>query len=323
MWRSGRAYSQDRRDRVLRAMDAGSKVGDFAAVPGQRLVHLQGRGATPATGETEARPQRNHQELKLAGPITTRSRPRWRAGRMSRWRSCGPGCWRRIGSSASLGLMHKTLARLGLTLKKSRAGRRSRTGPTSPSGAPNGAAGQRWLNPARLVFVDETGAATNMARRYGRSPRGQRLDGPVPHGHWKSTTFVGGLTSRGFIAPYVLDGADERRHLQGLGRADAGARSCGRATSSSWTISPPTRSPASARRSRPAAPSCVTCRPTRPTSTRSSRPSPSSRPSCASGRAHGRRPVERHRPAARPVPTGRVRQLHRQLRLSTVNMKTR
>jgi transposase len=57
------------------------------------------------------------------------------------------------------------------------------------------------------VFVDETGAATNMARRYGRSPRGQRLDGPIPHGHWKSTTFVGGLTSRGFIAPYVLDGA--------------------------------------------------------------------------------------------------------------------
>jgi transposase len=62
------------------------------------------------------------------------------------------------------------------------------------------------MSPARLVFVDETGATTNMARRYGRSPRGRRLDGPIPHGHWKSTTFVGGLTTRGFIAPYVLDG---------------------------------------------------------------------------------------------------------------------
>jgi transposase len=60
---------------------------------------------------------------------------------------------------------------------------------------------------ARLIFVDETGAATNMARHYGRSPRGRRLDGPVPHGHWKSTTFVGALTSRGFLAPYVTDGA--------------------------------------------------------------------------------------------------------------------
>ena len=82
---------------------------------------------------------------------------------------------------------------------------------------------QAAMSPARLVFVDETGAATNMARRYGRSPRGKRLDGPVPHGHWKTTTFVGGLTTRGFVAPYVLDGADERRGLPGLGRADAGA----------------------------------------------------------------------------------------------------
>jgi transposase len=57
------------------------------------------------------------------------------------------------------------------------------------------------------VFVDETGATTNMARRYGRGPRGKRVDGPVPQGHWKSTTFVGGLTSRGFVAPYVTDGA--------------------------------------------------------------------------------------------------------------------
>ena len=36
------------------------------------------------------------------------------------------------------------------------------------------------MSPARLVFVDETGAATNLARRYGRSPRGLRLDGPIP-----------------------------------------------------------------------------------------------------------------------------------------------
>src|SRR4051794_23423565 len=63
------------------------------------------------------------------------------------------------------------------------------------------------MSPARLMFVDETGAATNMARRHGRNPRGgRRLNGPAPHGHWKSTTFVGGLTTRGFVAPYVLAG---------------------------------------------------------------------------------------------------------------------
>lgn len=46
-----------------------------------------------------------------------------------------------------------------------------------------------------------------MARRYGRSPRGRRLDCAIPYGHWKTTTFLAGLTGSGFIAPYVLDGA--------------------------------------------------------------------------------------------------------------------
>jgi transposase len=63
------------------------------------------------------------------------------------------------------------------------------------------------LDPRRLVFVDETWASTNMSRRYGRSPRGRRLVMPVPHGHWKTTTFVAALTAGGMIAPTVVDGA--------------------------------------------------------------------------------------------------------------------
>jgi transposase len=49
-----------------------------------------------------------------------------------------------------------------------------------------------------------------MTRRHGRCPRGQRLRVGVPHGHWKTTTFVGALTLRGFIAPMVLDGPINR-----------------------------------------------------------------------------------------------------------------
>jgi transposase len=49
-----------------------------------------------------------------------------------------------------------------------------------------------------------------MARRYGRCRRGTRLRVGVPHGHWKTTTFVGALTLRGFIAPFVLDGPINR-----------------------------------------------------------------------------------------------------------------
>jgi transposase len=46
-----------------------------------------------------------------------------------------------------------------------------------------------------------------MTRRYGRSPRGQRLVMPVPHGHWKTTTFVAALRADGLTAPTVVDGA--------------------------------------------------------------------------------------------------------------------
>ena len=53
-----------------------------------------------------------------------------------------------------------------------------------------------------------------MARRHGRCPRGERLRVSVPHGHWKTTTFVGALTLRGFIAPFVIDGPINRNAFE-------------------------------------------------------------------------------------------------------------
>jgi transposase len=67
-------------------------------------------------------------------------------------------------------------------------------------------ASQTDLNPERLVFIDETGAATNMARRYGRCPRGQRLVAHAPWGHWKTITFVAALRADKVTAPCVFDG---------------------------------------------------------------------------------------------------------------------
>ena len=70
---------------------------------------------------------------------------------------------------------------------------------------------ERWrqdqpgLDPARLVFIDETGTSTNMVRSRGRSRRGTRLVGRVPHGHWKITTFVAGLRQDEIAAPFVID----------------------------------------------------------------------------------------------------------------------
>jgi transposase len=72
---------------------------------------------------------------------------------------------------------------------------------------------RRWMreqglfDPAKLVFIDETCTNTMMVRLRGRSPRGERLIGYAPHGHWKTITFVAGLRLNGMTAPCVLEGA--------------------------------------------------------------------------------------------------------------------
>ncbi len=71
---------------------------------------------------------------------------------------------------------------------------------------------ERWkrhqarLDPRRLVFIDETWAKTNMTRTHGRCARGQRLIDRVPHGHWKTMTFLAALRCDRIDAPFVLDG---------------------------------------------------------------------------------------------------------------------
>jgi transposase len=64
---------------------------------------------------------------------------------------------------------------------------------------------QQGLDPGKLVFHDESGVKTNMARRHGRSKKGKRLDASIPHGYWKSLTFIAGLRVDRIDAPWVLD----------------------------------------------------------------------------------------------------------------------
>jgi transposase len=58
-----------------------------------------------------------------------------------------------------------------------------------------------------LVFIDETWTSTNMTRRYGRAPKGERCLGAVPHGHWLTSTFLAALRQDGITAPCLFDGA--------------------------------------------------------------------------------------------------------------------
>lgn len=58
----------------------------------------------------------------------------------------------------------------------------------------------------RLLFIDESGAKTNLTRVYGRAPRGARVYDRVPNGRWQTTTMIAAIGRNGAQAPWVLDG---------------------------------------------------------------------------------------------------------------------
>lgn len=62
------------------------------------------------------------------------------------------------------------------------------------------------IDPARLVFIDETWTKTNMAPLFGWAPRGHRLPGPAPFGHWNTMTFIAALRVDGVEAPWLIKG---------------------------------------------------------------------------------------------------------------------
>ena len=68
---------------------------------------------------------------------------------------------------------------------------------------------RRFVDPEKLVFLDESGAKTNMTRLYGRSLVGERCVDHTPHGHWKTMTMLSAIRAEGVIedATVVIDGA--------------------------------------------------------------------------------------------------------------------
>src|ERR1700723_2274397 len=156
LWRRGKAYSQDLRERVFAAADDGEPVGRIATMLRVSVSYVSKvLSRRRLTGQTTARPQRCHVVPKLSG--------------------LHPAILARVTSRPDA-----TIAELREQQPK--------------------------LTPSRLVFIDETSVKTNMTRRYGRAKCGHRLVDAVPHGHWKTTTFVGALRCDGLTAPLTIDG---------------------------------------------------------------------------------------------------------------------
>ena len=110
------------------------------------------------------------------------------------------------GVKADTSLMSRFLRRLGVTLKKRPSSRARQDRPDVKRHRLRWRSHQRRVDPSRLVFIDETWTKTNMTRLYGWAQRGRRLVAKVPHGHWKTATFLAALRNDRLEAPCLFDG---------------------------------------------------------------------------------------------------------------------
>src|SRR5881275_2361739 len=205
-----KALSFDLRARVLAAIDAGLScrqaatrfgVSASSAIRWQAMRRASGdarpkpQGGDRLSHRTEAHTELIHAALDEVPDITL---PELKARLAEQ------------GAFVSVSALWRFCRRHQITRKKKTAHAAEQDRPDIRKRREAWFEGQLDRDPARLVFIDETWASTNMARRYGRAPRGRRLRVGVPHGRWKTTTFVAGLRTSGVVAPLVLDGPINR-----------------------------------------------------------------------------------------------------------------
>jgi transposase len=113
----------------------------------------------------------------------------------------------RHGLGFGYGTVWRFLARHGITRKKKTGHASEQEREDVEAAREEWFEGQLDLDPLKLVFIDETSISTNMARRYGWAPQGERCRAPVPFGHWKTTTLIAALRFDRIDAPMTIDGA--------------------------------------------------------------------------------------------------------------------
>jgi transposase len=199
-----KSYSSDLRERLIAAVGSGMSRCEAAEVFGvaistavkwmQRLRDTGSSAAKARGGSTSPLEQHTEQILAVVGerPDATLKEILTALGKQ------------RIHTSRSA--LDRFLARHKITRKKKslRAAERKRKDVARVR--------RKWireqglLDPAKLVFIDETSVNTNMVRLYGRCPCGMRLVDHVPFGQWKTMTFVSALRHDGMVAPMLIEG---------------------------------------------------------------------------------------------------------------------
>jgi transposase len=205
-----RAYSSDLRERLTAAVTAGMSRNEAADVFSvaistavkwmQRLRDTGSAAAKPSGGSTS--PLEQHTERILA---IVRERPDATLKEIQ-------AALRKEGIHTSKSALDRFLARHNITRKKKSLLAADASRNPQQQRKDVARARRKWireqglLDPAKLVFIDETSVNTSMVRLYGRAPCGVRLVDHVPFGHWETMTFVSALRHDGMVAPMLIEG---------------------------------------------------------------------------------------------------------------------
>lgn len=115
-----------------------------------------------------------------------------------------------LGVSCTIQAVHYVLADMKLTYKKKTLRASEQDRPDIAKGRKRWRRLQPSWDPARLVFLDESGAKTNMTRLRGRAIKGERVHASAPHGHWYTTTMISSIRLDGLTTCMAVDSATDR-----------------------------------------------------------------------------------------------------------------
>ena len=198
-------YSQDLRERVVRACDEGrgsrQQIADLFGVSTAWIRRILQRRRE--TGSFAARPHAGGPPPKMTPQrcdrllVLVTEQP---DATLAQLRD-------RLGAAVHLSTVARALVRLKRTVKKKvlHAAEQDRPDVQHKRATFRGRAA--GIDPDRFVFLDETGVNTAMGRLYGRAqPPGQRLVDKVPQAHWHMTTVIAGIRGDGVVAPFAFEG---------------------------------------------------------------------------------------------------------------------
>jgi transposase len=202
-----RAFSNDLRERIVAAVERGQhtlrQLADLFMVDVSVIVRLRQRQRQ--TGSIEPKPHGGGRQPKLDEVAQTRLLELVRQhpdATLAELRQ-------QLGVVCGLTTIHRALKRHGITRKKKTSHADERDSPEVQAKRAAFEAKMAEVDPAHLVFVDETGATTAMTRTHGRAPSGERVTASAP-GSWENTTFLVGLRQSGVVAPFAFRGATDQ-----------------------------------------------------------------------------------------------------------------